>query len=90
MSTLRKRAVPSTAPSQRSRRALAPFLGVAALAGIVQWRGPRDAQAKKKKRFCKCASCHTCHKGKCTGVLPDGSTCGPDLVCQAGDCVPAG
>ena len=89
MSTLWKTAVTSTVPLRRSRRALAPLLGAVTLAGMVPWRDPRNAQAKKKKKhFCKCFPCNTCQKGKCTGVLPDGSTCGPGLVCQAGDCVP--
>jgi hypothetical protein len=87
--TLWKTAEARTAPLLRSRRAVAPLLATLALTGVVPWRGPYDAQAKrKKKRYCKCASCHTCQKRRCTGVLPDGSPCGPNLMCQAGDCVP--
>jgi hypothetical protein len=68
-----------------SRRSLG-LLGILGLRGLV---APDTATAKKAKHAKKkpCPPCKKRKKGKCKGVLPDGTACAGG-TCQRGSCIP--
>lgn len=69
----------TTAPS---RRTVLRALGGLGLAGLLRWD---DVAAKKRKKK-PCPPCKTRKKGKCKGLLPDGTACAGG-TCQGGTCV---
>lgn len=83
----------------RSRRQALGGLGVGLL-GLLGSQTDEAAAKKKHKhkkrrkkgkchgRIIDCDPCHFLQQCKCTGVRPDGSTCGTGYTCQAGACLP--
>jgi hypothetical protein len=72
-----------------SRRGLTRLLGSLALGGASSRLGVAESEAKKKHKPKKkaCPPCKTRKKGKCKGLLPDGSAC-TGGTCQGGVCLP--
>ena len=67
-----------------SRRAMTKSVAGLSLAGGLAARfGISTGSARKR-----CGPCQTRKRGKCRGRKPDGTSCGPDNVCQRGKCTP--
>lgn len=64
-------------------RALAGLGLASALAPVLGMGDAADARRKKKR--CRCSACQTCRKGRCAAIA-DGTACGLNKTCEAGAC----
>jgi hypothetical protein len=71
-----------------SRRGLTRLLGSLALGGALARLGVAESVAKKKHKSKKkaCPPCKKRRKGKCKGLLPDGTACSGG-TCRGGNCM---
>jgi hypothetical protein len=70
-----------------SRRRTLGLLGSVGLPGLIAPDAAAAKKAKKAKKKKPCPPCKKRKKGKCKGLLPDGTACAGG-TCQRGSCVP--
>jgi hypothetical protein len=69
------------------RGALRAIVSGLLVAGGIDRLGLATTSAKKKKTKKTCPRCRRLMKGKCNRAhKPDGTVCGPGLICQSGNC----